>query len=79
MATTAENLAVKYGITREQADAYSVRSQQRALKAIETGIFSEEIVPYTVKGRKGDILVDRDEHPRSTTMEASPGFPPDLR
>ncbi|ALS21828.1 MULTISPECIES: acetyl-CoA C-acetyltransferase [Paenibacillus] len=75
MATTAENLAVKYGITREQADAYSVRSQQRALKAIETGIFSEEIVPYTVKGRKGDILVDRDEHPRSTTMEALSRLP----
>ncbi|MBP1155733.1 MULTISPECIES: acetyl-CoA C-acetyltransferase [unclassified Paenibacillus] len=75
MAMTAENLAVQYGITREEVDAFALRSQERAITAIEKGIFAEEIVPFTVKGQKGDTVVNLDEHPRKTTMEALAKLP----
>lgn len=65
MGETAERLADKYGITREEQDVIAYRSHKNALNAIENGIFAEEIVPVPVPQRKGDpILVDRDEHPR---------------
>lgn len=64
MGFTAENLAEKYGITREEQDALALQSHQRACAAIENGTFKEEIVPVTIKGRKGDTVVDTDEHPR---------------
>ncbi|MEX0912618.1 MAG: acetyl-CoA C-acyltransferase, partial [Gemmatimonadota bacterium] len=67
MAMTAENLADRYEITREEADAYAHRSQRLAHEAWEEGRFRDEIVPVTVKGRKGETLFDRDEHMRPET------------
>ncbi len=64
MLETAENLRREYRISREEQDEYAVRSHQRAAAATEAGRFAEEIVPVTVKGRKGDTVVDRDEHIR---------------
>lgn len=69
MAQTAENLAAKYGITREEVDQHAFSSHERAKRAREKGYFQEEIVPVTVKGRKGDIVVKDDEHIRDTSME----------
>jgi acetyl-CoA C-acetyltransferase len=71
MANTAENLGRKYGITRETADEFAYRSHMLAAKARESCRFSEEIVPVTVKTKKGDVVVDKDEHIRpDTTPEA---------
>ncbi len=64
MLETAENLRREYGIGREEQDEYSVRSHQRAAAATEAGRFADEIVPVTIKGRKGDTVVERDEHIR---------------
>jgi len=71
MGITAENLAAKHGITREQQDAFAVESQNRAAKAIAEGRFKSQIAPITLKTRKGDVVFDTDEHPRAgTTMES---------
>ncbi len=71
MGVTAENLAAKHGITREEQDAFAVESQARAAKAIAEGRFKSQIVPITLKTRKGDVVFDTDEHPRAgTTMES---------
>src|SRR5215212_10585972 len=68
MGQTAENLAREYEISREEQDAYAVRSQQRAAAAIEGGRFDAEIVPVELKGRKGEAKTfSRDEHPRADT------------
>ncbi|WP_413811087.1 acetyl-CoA C-acetyltransferase [Streptomyces sp. OE57] len=68
MIETAENLARDYGITREQADAYALRSQRRAAAAWESGAFAREVVPVTVPQRKGDpVAVTRDEGMRPDT------------
>jgi acetyl-CoA C-acetyltransferase len=64
MLETAENLRREYKISREAQDEYSVRSHQRAAAATEAGRFAEEIVPITVSSRKGDTVVERDEHIR---------------
>jgi acetyl-CoA C-acetyltransferase len=64
MIETAENLRAEYGIPREEQDEYAVRSHQRAAAAAAAGRFAEEIVPVTIRGRKGDTVVDRDEHIR---------------
>ena len=70
MAVTAENLAVKYGITRQQCDEYALSSQQRWAAANEKGLFKDEIVPLELAGRKGTVTVAVDEHPRpQTTLE----------
>jgi acetyl-CoA acetyltransferase family protein len=70
MAITAENCAVKYGITREDSDAYALRSQQLAHKAWTSGIMKEEVTPVEIKTKKGVTLVERDDHMRpETTME----------
>jgi len=70
MGVTAENLAVKHGITREEQDAFAVESQKRAAAAIAAGHFKSQIVPITLKTRKGDVIFDTDEHPKAgTTME----------
>ncbi|MDY2777255.1 MAG: thiolase family protein [Collinsella sp.] len=62
---TAENVAKKYGVTREEQDAFAATSQQRACAAIEAGVFKDEIVPVELKDRKGNItLFDTDENPR---------------
>ncbi len=72
MGITAENVAEKYGITREMQDAFSAESQRRAGAAIAGGKFKDEIVPVEIPQRKGDpTIVDTDEHPRpETTAEA---------
>ena len=71
MPETAENVAEQFGITREDQDAFALRSQQRAAAAQENGALAEEIVPVTIARRKQDaLLVDRDEHPRATSLEA---------
>jgi acetyl-CoA C-acetyltransferase len=64
MLETAENLRREYRIGREEQDEYAVRSHRRAAAAVEAGRFAEEIVPVTVKQRKGEVVVDRDEHIR---------------
>ena len=71
MPETAEEVANVFGISREEADAFAVRSQERALAAIEAGKFAREIVPVEVTDRKGNVtVVDTDEGPRpGTTME----------
>jgi acetyl-CoA C-acetyltransferase len=64
MGATAETLADRYDISREEQDAYAVETQRRAGLAYDEGRFGDEIVPVTVPGRKGDIVIDKDEHPR---------------
>ncbi|AQR65129.1 acetyl-CoA acetyltransferase [Aquaspirillum sp. LM1] len=76
MGITAENLASKWGISREDQDAFALESQQRAAKAIAEGRFAGQIVPITLKGRKGDTVFDTDEHPRATTLEALAAMKP---
>jgi len=67
MGITAENVAAKYGITREAQDNLAFESQDKALKAIASGAFKKEIVPVTIKGRKGDTVFDTDEYPKPGT------------
>ena len=76
MGMTAENLAVKYGITREEQDVFSLESQNRAFAAIESGRFKDEIVPVEIKQRKNVIVFDTDEHPRKSTLEGLAALPP---
>ena len=70
MGMTAENQAVKWGISREAQDAFALQSQVRAAKAIAEGRFKGQIVPVTLKTRKGEVVFDTDEHPRATTLDA---------
>ena len=67
MGITAENVAARYEITREQQDAYAVQSQQRAAKAVAAGIFKDQIVPVEIKTRKGVVLFDTDEGVKADT------------
>ena len=70
MPETAENVAEDCQISRADQDAFALRSQQKCKAAQEVGYFAREIAPVTIKGRKGDIVIDTDEHPRGdTTME----------
>jgi len=70
MPETAENVAEQYQVSRHDQDAFALRSQGKAAAAQASGFLAGEIAPVTVKGRKGDTVVDRDEHPRETTLEA---------
>lgn len=71
MIETAENLRRDYAIGREAQDALAVRSHARAVAAQQSGAFAEEIVPVTLKSKRGDIVVETDEHPRpDTTLES---------
>ena len=79
MGETAETLADRYRIAREEQDAFALRSQQRAARAWKEGRFRAEVVPVKVpgRGRGGEVVVDRDEHPRAETTTASLGkLPP---
>ena len=67
MGNTAENVAQKWQITREEQDAFAAASQQKAEAAQKAGKFKDEIVPVTIKTRKGDVVVDTDEYPRHGT------------
>lgn len=77
MGTTAENLAKKYDISREEQDEFACGSQNKAEEAQKNGKFKDEIVPFTIKTRKGDITVDTDEYPRhGATVESLAGLRP---
>jgi len=77
MGTTAENVAKEFQITREQQDAFAVASQNKAEAARKAGSFKDEIAPVTVKGRKGDTVVDADEYIRDgATIEAMAALRP---
>ncbi len=77
MGITAENVAEKYGITREEQDQFALSSQQKAIVAVDSGRFKDEIVPVTIKNKKGDIVVDTDEYPnRKTNLEKLAGLKP---
>ncbi len=77
MPETAENVARDYGVSREDQDAFAMRSQERAAKAMASGRMDREIVPITVPQRKGaPVVVDRDEHPRETSLATLAGLRP---
>ncbi|HML11368.1 MAG TPA: acetyl-CoA C-acetyltransferase [Stellaceae bacterium] len=77
MGNTAENVAQRWQITREQQDEFALASQQKAEAAQKAGKFKDEIVPVVIKGRRGDITVDTDEHPKhGTTFEVLSGLRP---
>ena len=76
MGLTSENIAEKFGITREEQDKLALMSNQRALAAIKDGIFKQEIVPVEVREKKEVKLFDTDEHPRETSLEALAKLPP---
>jgi acetyl-CoA C-acetyltransferase len=67
MGVTAENVNDQYGITREEQDAFALRSQERAAAAIAAGKFKDEIVPVVIKTKKSEIVFDTDEDPRAST------------
>jgi acetyl-CoA C-acetyltransferase/acetyl-CoA acyltransferase len=70
MPETAENVATDFNISREDQDAFALRSQERAAAAIASGRMAQEIAPVCIAQRKGDaVIVDTDEHPRATTLE----------
>jgi acetyl-CoA C-acetyltransferase len=71
MGITAENVSEKYGITREMQDELAYESQDKAVKAIQSGAFKKEIVPVTIKGKKGDVVFDTDEYPKAGTTPQS--------
>ena len=76
MGTFAEATAGRYGFSREAQDEFAIRSLTRAKKAIEEGIFKEEIVPVTIKGRKWDTVVETDETPLKANLEKIPTLKP---
>lgn len=76
MGTFADATAGRYGFSREAQDEFAIRSLTRAKKAIEEGIFKEEIVPVTIKGRKGDTVVETDETPLKANLEKIPTLKP---
>ncbi|PXY29280.1 acetyl-CoA C-acetyltransferase [Prauserella endophytica] len=79
MLETAENLRREYGIPREEQDRLALSSHQRAVAAQRSGVFAEEIVPVTVSSRRGDVVVDTDEHPRAdASLETLSGLRPVL-
>ncbi len=69
MGITAENLAEKFGVSRQEQDEVALRSQERAARAIAEGRFRDEIVPVEVRNGRETVVVDTDEHPRQTTLE----------
>lgn len=80
MPETAENVAADFGISREDQDAFALRSQTRATAAIASGRLAREISPVLIPQRKGDpIRVDTDEHPRATTLEKLASLPTPFR
>jgi acetyl-CoA C-acetyltransferase len=76
MIQTAENLAEKFKISREEQDVFALQSQNRAFAAIESGRFKDEILPVPVKVKKEMVPFDTDEHPRKSTLEGLAGLPP---
>ena len=79
MGVFAENTAQKYGFTRAEQDAFATESTQRAVKAVNSGAFAAEITPVTIKGRKGETIVDRDETPFTVDLAKIPTLKPAFR
>jgi len=79
MGSFAQETADQYGITREEMDAYAIESLKRAQAAIASGALNAEIVPITVSGRKGDVLVKDDEQPLTANLDKIPGLKPAFR
>ena len=80
MPETAENVAADFKVSREDQDAFALRSQSRALAAQKSGALAEEIVPVTIPAKKGEpTVVSKDEHPRDTSMEALAKLKPIVR
>src|SRR5690606_24872906 len=79
MGQYAEDCASKYSFSREEQDAYAIESSKRALAANKDGSFSWEIAPVTISGRKGDVVVDKDESPFKTNPEKIPQLKPAFR
>ena len=80
MGSTAETLAQQYGITRDEQDRYAVETQQRAGRAWEAGRFANEVVPVNVEGKRGEVIIDRDEHPRfDASLDSMARLPPVFR
>lgn len=79
MPETAENVVTDHGISREDQDAFALRSQQRAAAAQASGFLAGEITPVEILGKAGPTLVERDEHPRETTLEALAKLKPVVR
>lgn len=79
MGSFAQETADQYGITREQMDAYAIESLKRAQAAIASGALDAEIVPITVSGRKGDVVVKDDEQPLNANLEKIPSLKPAFR
>ncbi len=80
MPETAENVAADFGISRADQDAFALRSQTRAMAAIESGRLAREIAPVTIPQRKGDpVVVRTDEHPRATTLDKLAALPTPFR
>ncbi len=69
MGDTAENVAEKFNISREDQDRFALQSQERCQKALAAGVFKDEIMPVEIKTRKGTVVFDTDEYPRATTLE----------
>src|SRR5579859_2597222 len=79
MPETGENVAEEFRISREDQDAFALRSQQRAAQAIASGFLAEEIVPVEIPGKKETVVVSKDEHPRETSLEALAKLKPAFR
>jgi acetyl-CoA C-acetyltransferase len=79
MGAFAENTAQKYAFSRADQDAFATESTQRAVKAVNDGAFAAEIVPVTVKGRKGEVVVDKDETPFTVDLAKIPTLKPAFR
>lgn len=79
MGVTAENVAAENQISRADQDAFALESQTRAARAIADGRFASQIVPIVVKGRKGEVSFEVDEHPKATSAEALAGLKPAFR
>ncbi|MGE5087354.1 MAG: thiolase family protein [Bacillota bacterium] len=76
MGSAAEICVKEHGFTREQQDAFAIDSYKKAQKAWNDGAFKNEIVPVTVAGRKGDVVIDKDEEPFNTNFDKIPGLKP---
>ena len=80
MPETGENVAEQFRVSRQDQDAFALRSQQRALRAQASGVLAEEIIPVTIPAKKGDpVVVSKDEHPRETSLEALARLPTPFR
>jgi len=79
MPETAENVAADFNVSRADQDAFALRSQQRAAAAIKAGFFDGEITPVEIPGKAGPTIIDRDEHPRETTLETLAKLKPVVR